>query len=192
MLITFYLLQEQYLLETVTASDFFICIGSKFMKFQWTLICLHWFILTADLWNFNFLFILRLLEMESLSGNWAAVDGDDMVSGKTDEVCSAWVCCDNSNFALVWFFFFWTMIFACFLHFQYQIISALCKHASWVSSLLFYCTKFKPSRVTQKDNSVFSTSAERLPSLMLFWATRIWQTARCWGGYAETDKSQTQ
>lgn len=49
---------------------FFICIGSKFMKFQWTLICLHWFILTADLWNFNFLFILRLLEMESLSDNW--------------------------------------------------------------------------------------------------------------------------
>lgn len=49
---------------------FFICIGSKFMKFQWTLICLHWFILTADLWNFNFLFISRLLEMESLSGNW--------------------------------------------------------------------------------------------------------------------------
>lgn len=48
----------------------FICIGSKFMKFQWTLICLHWFILTADLWNFNFLFILRLLEMESLSDNW--------------------------------------------------------------------------------------------------------------------------
>lgn len=40
------------------------------MKFQWTLICLHWFILTADLWNFNFLFILRLLEMESLSDNW--------------------------------------------------------------------------------------------------------------------------
>ena len=49
---------------------FFICIGSKFMKFQWSLICLHWFILTADLWNFNFLFILRLLEMEPLSGNW--------------------------------------------------------------------------------------------------------------------------
>lgn len=33
----------------------------------------------------------------------AAVDGDDMVSGETDEVCSAWVCCgDNSNFGLVW------------------------------------------------------------------------------------------
>lgn len=42
--------------------------------------------------------------MESLSDNWAAVDGDDMVSVKTDEVCSAWVCCDNSNFALVWIF----------------------------------------------------------------------------------------
>lgn len=49
---------------------FSICIGSKFMKFQWTLICLYWFILTADLWNFNFLFISRLLEMESLSDNW--------------------------------------------------------------------------------------------------------------------------
>lgn len=42
--------------------------------------------------------------MESLSDNWAAVDGDDMVSAKTDEVCSAWVCCDSSNFALVWIF----------------------------------------------------------------------------------------
>lgn len=40
--------------------------------------------------------------MESLSDNRAAVDGDDMVSVKIDEVCSAWVCCDNSNFALVW------------------------------------------------------------------------------------------
>lgn len=40
--------------------------------------------------------------MESLSDNWAAVDGDDMVSVKTDEVCSAWVCCGNSNFGLVW------------------------------------------------------------------------------------------
>lgn len=49
---------------------FSICIGSKFMKFQWPLICLYWFILTADLWNFNFLFISRLLEMESLSDNW--------------------------------------------------------------------------------------------------------------------------
>lgn len=48
---------------------FFICTGSKFMKFQWSLICLHWFILTADLWNFNFLFILRPLEMESFSDN---------------------------------------------------------------------------------------------------------------------------
>lgn len=79
--------------------------------------------------------------MESLSDNWAAVDGDDMVSGKTDEVCSAWVCCDNSNFALVWIFyffiFFWTMIFACFLLFQFQIVSALCKHVLRISYLLY-------------------------------------------------------
>lgn len=122
---------------------FFICIGSKFMKFQWTLICLHWFILTADLWNFNFLFILRLLEMESLSDNW--LQWMEMI----------WSVLKQMRFALrgfavkipIWLgLVFWTWsphLHACFLFSQHWNISIL-----WSSSMtseyltFFVCTVF--------------------------------------------------
>lgn len=83
---------------------FFICIASKFMKFQWTLICLHWFILTADLWNFNFLFILRLLEMESLSDNW--LQWMEMIWSVLKQMRSALRGFAVRFFKLTWFEFF--------------------------------------------------------------------------------------
>lgn len=87
---------------------FFICTGSKFMKFQWSLICLHWFILTADLWNFNFLFILRPLEMESFSDNRLQWMEMMMVSVKWwvwgfFVFFLAWICSEIFNFT--WFGF---------------------------------------------------------------------------------------
>lgn len=85
--------------------------------------------------------------MESLSDNWAAVDGDDMVSGETDKVCSEWVCCGFGN--SFFFFFFLTVIFACFPLFSHQIMSALRKHVSPRSCV--FKKKIQPTRATQES-----------------------------------------
>lgn len=107
------------------------------MKFQWTLIRLHWFILTADLWNFNFLFILRLLEMESLCDNW--LQWMEMI----------WSVLKQMGFALrgfavtipIWLgldFWGWSLrLHACFLFSQHWNIQYLyCGAAAWPLNIL--------------------------------------------------------
>lgn len=118
---------------------FFICIGSKFMKFQWTLICLHWFILTADLWNFNFLFILSLLEMESLSDNW--LQWMEMIWSVLKQMRFA--LCGFAVTILAWFDFFfsrgWSLhLHACLLFSPHSNMSTLWSGSTAPEYLTFF------------------------------------------------------